>query len=212
MWEGTVVSIHIAPEASAPMQSITEARAFPGRGLEGDRYFAGTGLKKSSYGGREVTLIEIEAVGALFGGVLNAEGERFSIKLAAADTRRNIATSRVPLIILSTVNSGSAPCDENLVTVLSEHSGPASECGAGISVVLAGQRDRKQRIKQIVARERNGRTDTSPWREGYGVRWYIAENCATREELNSPVAISPQTAANESHSPGIARLPVAWMR
>ena len=163
MWEGTVVSIHIAPEASAPMQSITEARAFPGRGLEGDRYFAGTGFysKKSSYGGREVTLIEIEAVGALFGGVLNAEGERFSIELAAADTRRNIATSRVHSIILSTVNSGSAPCDENLVTVLSEHSGPASECGAGISVVLAGQRDRKQRIKQIVARERNGRTDTS---------------------------------------------------
>jgi hypothetical protein len=81
------------------MQSITEARAFPGRGLEGDRYFAGTGFysKKSSYGGREVTLIEIEAVGALFGGVLNAEGERFGIKLAAADTRRNIATSRVPL-------------------------------------------------------------------------------------------------------------------
>jgi hypothetical protein len=28
MWEGSVVSIHVAPEASAPMQSITEARAF----------------------------------------------------------------------------------------------------------------------------------------------------------------------------------------
>jgi MOSC domain len=99
MWEGTVVSIHVAPEASAPMQSITEVRAFPGRGLEGDRYLVGTGFysKKSSYGGREVTLIEIEAVEALFGGVLNAEGERFGIKLAAADTRRNIATSGVPL-------------------------------------------------------------------------------------------------------------------
>jgi len=99
MWEGTVASIHIASGASAPMQSITEVRAFPGRGLEGDRYFAGTGFysKKSSYGGREVTLIEIEAVEALFGGVLNAAGERFGIKLAAADTRRNIATSSVPL-------------------------------------------------------------------------------------------------------------------
>jgi hypothetical protein len=99
MWEGNVVSIHLATEASAPMQSITEVRAFPGRGLEGDRYFAGTGFysKESSYGGREVTLIEIEAVEALFGGVLNAEGERFGIKLAAADTRRNIATSSVPL-------------------------------------------------------------------------------------------------------------------
>jgi len=99
MWEGTVVSIHVAAEASASMQSITEVRAFPGRGLEGDRYFAGTGFysKKSSYGGREVTLIEVEAVEALFGGVLNAEGERFGIKLAAAGTRRNIATSSVPL-------------------------------------------------------------------------------------------------------------------
>ena len=99
MWEGSVISIHLAAEASAPMQSITEVRAFPGRGLEGDRYFTGTGYysKKSSYGGREVTLIEIEAVEALFGGVLNAEGKRCGIKLAAADTRRNITTSSVPL-------------------------------------------------------------------------------------------------------------------
>jgi MOSC domain-containing protein YiiM len=99
MWEGTVVSIHIAAEASAPMQSISEIRAFPGRGLQGDRYFAETGFysKKSSHGGREVTLIEIEAVEALFGGVRNAEGERFGLKLAASSTRRNIATSGVPL-------------------------------------------------------------------------------------------------------------------
>jgi hypothetical protein len=99
MWEGNVVSIHVATAASARMESITEVRAFPGRGLEGDRYFTGTGFysKKSSYGGREVTLIEIEAVEALFNGVLNAEGERSGIKLAAADTRRNIATFGVPL-------------------------------------------------------------------------------------------------------------------
>jgi len=99
MWEGTVVSIHIAPEATAPMQSIAEVRALPGRGLEGDRYFAGTGhySKTSSYGGREVTLIEIETIEALFRGVLNASGERFGIRLSVADTRRNIATSGVPL-------------------------------------------------------------------------------------------------------------------
>jgi hypothetical protein len=99
MWEGNVVSIHVAAEASAPMQSITEVRAFPGRGLEGDRYFAGTGFysKTSSYGGREVTLIEVEAVEALSGGVLNASGERLGIKLDAAKTRRNIVTSGVPL-------------------------------------------------------------------------------------------------------------------
>jgi MOSC domain-containing protein YiiM len=99
MWEGTVVSIHIAPEAAAKTQSIVEVRALPGRGLEGDRYFAGTGhySKTSSYGGREVTLIEVETIEALFRGVLNASGERLGIRLSAADTRRNIATSGVPL-------------------------------------------------------------------------------------------------------------------
>jgi len=53
MWEGNVVSIHVAPEGSAPMQSITEVRAFPGRGIESDRYFAGTGFysKTPSHGG-----------------------------------------------------------------------------------------------------------------------------------------------------------------
>lgn len=99
MWEGSVVSIHIASEASAPMQSITEVRAFPGCGLEGDRYFAGTGFysTKPSHGGREITLIEAEAVEALFSGVINAEGEQLRIKFVASDSRRNVVTSAVPL-------------------------------------------------------------------------------------------------------------------
>jgi len=93
------VSIHIARAAAAPMQSIAEVRALPGRGLEGDRYFVGTGYysKTPSHGGREVTLIEIETIEALFGGVLNASGQGLGINLTAADTRRNIATSAVPL-------------------------------------------------------------------------------------------------------------------
>ncbi len=88
MWDGRVVSLHLAAEASAPMQTVTEVRAIPGRGLEGDRYFTGTGFysKRPSAGGREVTLIEMESVEALDG-----------IKLAAADSRRNIATTGVPL-------------------------------------------------------------------------------------------------------------------
>jgi hypothetical protein len=99
MWEGSVVSIHIALEASASMQSCSEAKAVPGRGIEGDRYFVGKGFYsgKPSYGGREVTLIEIEAVEALFYGVTNAEGKRLGIKVAAGDARRNIVTSGVPL-------------------------------------------------------------------------------------------------------------------
>ncbi len=99
MWEGTVVSLHIAPQASSAMRSVTEVRAIPGRGLEGDRYFAETGFysRKSSYGGREITLIESEAVDALFGGVINSEGDRLGIKVAAAEARRNVVTLGVPL-------------------------------------------------------------------------------------------------------------------
>jgi MOSC domain-containing protein YiiM len=99
MWQGHVVSLHIAPEASAKMEVVTEVRAVPGRGLEGDRYFKGTGhySNRPSHGGREVTLIEIESVEALDNGVQSAQGDRLEIKLAAQDSRRNIATAGVPL-------------------------------------------------------------------------------------------------------------------
>ena len=67
------------------MQAVAEVRAVPGRGLAGDRYFTGSGFysTRPSHGGGELTLIELEAVEALFGGVINAEGERLRIKLAA---------------------------------------------------------------------------------------------------------------------------------
>ncbi len=99
MWQGSVVSIHIAREASAPMESVTDARAVPGGGLKGDRYFTGRGhySGKGSHGGREVTLIETETLEALRGGVSNAEGHVLGLKRAAAETRRNIATAGVPL-------------------------------------------------------------------------------------------------------------------
>jgi MOSC domain-containing protein len=99
MWQGRVVSLHVAPAASAKMQTVPEVRAVPGRGLEGDRYFLGTGFysPRPSQGGREVTLIEVESVGALDRGEQSAAGDRLGIKLGAADTRRNIATSGVPL-------------------------------------------------------------------------------------------------------------------
>ena len=99
MWEGHVVSLHVAPEAFARMQTVPEVRAVPGRGLEGDRYFLGTGFysPRPSHGGREVTLIEIESVEALDRDARNAAGDQPGIKLGAADMRRNIATSGVPL-------------------------------------------------------------------------------------------------------------------
>ena len=98
-WQGTVLSIHIAKQASAPMEVVSEVHAVPGRGLEGDRYSLGAGFysTKPGVGGREVTLIEVEAVEALLEGIRNAEGDRLGIALSPADTRRNIATSGVPL-------------------------------------------------------------------------------------------------------------------
>lgn len=91
MWEGHVVSIQVTGEASAPMESRSEARGVPGRGLEGDRYFQGTGFysQRPSVGGREVTLIEMETLQAL--------DQTLGIKLSAVESRRNIATSGVPL-------------------------------------------------------------------------------------------------------------------
>ena len=91
MWQGSVVGLHVAPEAAAAMRSLTEVHAVPGRGLEGDRYFLGTGYysPQPSRGGREVTLIEIETIE-----VVSSE---LGLKLSASDTRRNIATSGVPL-------------------------------------------------------------------------------------------------------------------
>ncbi|MBI5627414.1 MAG: hypothetical protein HY953_00725, partial [Candidatus Rokubacteria bacterium] len=67
MWHGEVVSIHVAGEAAAPMETLAEARAVPGRGLEGDRYFLGTGFysNRPGVGGREITLIETETLDAL---------------------------------------------------------------------------------------------------------------------------------------------------
>jgi MOSC domain-containing protein YiiM len=90
MWQGSVVSIHIAPAAGLPMETVPEARAIAGRGLEGDRYTLGIGhyTITPGPGGRELTLIETETLEALPG---------IGVKLSAAETRRNIATAGVPL-------------------------------------------------------------------------------------------------------------------
>jgi MOSC domain-containing protein YiiM len=81
------------------MRSLAEALAIPGRGLAGDRYFEGRGFysTRPGYGGREVTLIEVETLEALERGAVNSAGERLGLKLTAADSRRNIATTGVPL-------------------------------------------------------------------------------------------------------------------
>lgn len=90
---GTVVAIYVAPAAGEPMQPRAAARAVPGRGLEGDRYFNGAGV----FSGRaapgrevtEVTLIEDEVIEHL--------RRDLGLEVRAPDSRRNIVTRSVAL-------------------------------------------------------------------------------------------------------------------
>jgi MOSC domain-containing protein YiiM len=90
MWQGTVIAIGITPNGSEPITLVNEVNAISGKGLEGDRYFAGDGsFSKNAGTGREVTLIEAEAIDAL---------ERdYGYKLDYKDARRNVITRGVPL-------------------------------------------------------------------------------------------------------------------
>ena len=87
MFEGKVISINIAPEAEAKMQSVDEVRAIPGRGLEGDRYFDNKGRAPEVK--RELTLIEAEAIEAL--------QRELDVEYGLGDSRRNVVTRGVPL-------------------------------------------------------------------------------------------------------------------
>jgi len=90
MSQGTVVSIHIAAAAEGPMALVNEVCAAPGKGLEGDRYFKQVGTYSNNPGsGRDVTLIEIEAIEAL--------KRDHGIELAPGESRRNIVTRGVAL-------------------------------------------------------------------------------------------------------------------
>ena len=89
MFEGSVVSIHIADGAGTEMLSVSEVQAVPGRGLEGDRYFKNVGTFSKPQPDRELTLIEIEAVEGF--------SSETGINYLPSDARRNIVTRDVPL-------------------------------------------------------------------------------------------------------------------
>ncbi len=90
MLHGEVVSIYVAARAGAPMASRQSVEAIVGRGLEGDRYYEGSGHWSSTPGmGRQITLIEIETIEAL-------EREK-NIVIAPGASRRNLVTRGVPL-------------------------------------------------------------------------------------------------------------------
>ena len=72
------------------MKSVKEVRAVSGKGLEGDRYFYRTGTFSNQPGtGRDVTLIELEALEAL--------QRDYAIELNPGQPRRNVVTRGMPL-------------------------------------------------------------------------------------------------------------------
>ena len=89
MWQGTVESIYIATRAAKPTQSVTEIRALPGKGLEGDRYATQQGTFSKPKPEHELTLIEAEAI--------EAAARDYQVQLAPGEARRNVVTRGVPL-------------------------------------------------------------------------------------------------------------------
>jgi MOSC domain-containing protein YiiM len=89
MFQGSVVSIHIAPAAGEPMAAVIEVEAVPGKGLAGDRYYENTGTFSIPQPDRELTLIESEAIEAFT--------SELGIEYAPASARRNVVTRGVPL-------------------------------------------------------------------------------------------------------------------
>ena len=88
--QGTVVGIHVAPAAGTAMHAVEEVLAVEGKGLAGDRYFAGAGVPtEPEQSGKHVTLVETEALDALH--------QDYGIDVQPSETRRNIATRGVSL-------------------------------------------------------------------------------------------------------------------
>ncbi|MEV7119241.1 MOSC domain-containing protein [Kitasatospora griseola] len=96
MWQGTAVSLHLAPDHGAPLVEVREAVAVTGRGLAGDRYFQdrpgdaphGRAPGRASRG-CEISLLDIDALTAL-------EREH-GIHLTHSEARRNVVCRGVPL-------------------------------------------------------------------------------------------------------------------
>lgn len=87
---GTLHAIYIAPAAGAPTAAVDAAIVHPGRGIEGDRYFAGAGSFSRWPGeGRAISMIEQEVIDAL--------RDEHGFDLSAGRHRRNLVTRGVRL-------------------------------------------------------------------------------------------------------------------
>jgi MOSC domain-containing protein YiiM len=86
----TLLAIYIADSAGVPLHRVDSARALPGKGLEGDRYYDQRGSYSSDPGpGRQLTLIESEAIEQL--------AAETGIHLDLSQARRNLVTRGVSL-------------------------------------------------------------------------------------------------------------------
>ena len=87
---GSVVALYTADHGSAPMTKIQQLKAMAGRGIEGDRYFLGTGTySKKPEPGRQITLIKSE--------VLQWLNNEFQISVEPEESRRNVLTRDVEI-------------------------------------------------------------------------------------------------------------------
>lgn len=86
---GNVAALHIGPRKKQPLVPVESIRVVPGRGIEGDRFFRKSPGEENPNPGREITLIESEALDALL--------HECNIALAPPDTRRNVLTRGIRL-------------------------------------------------------------------------------------------------------------------
>lgn len=87
---GSIRAIYISAAGEGRMVSTGAVRAIQGQGLEGDRYATRSGTFSAHTGsGREVTLIEAEALEAL--------EREYDITLGPEESRRNLVTQGVAL-------------------------------------------------------------------------------------------------------------------
>lgn len=87
---GRIEAIHVAPTAGAPMEARDRVRLLAGRGIQGDRYAAGTGhWSPIRRRGDSLTLIAAETLAEV-----NAT---YGLNLTDADTRRNVTVRGLDL-------------------------------------------------------------------------------------------------------------------
>ena len=87
---GIVVALFTVDRRAAPMKKVEQLYALAGRGIEGDRYFLGTGTySKNPEPGRQVTLIKSE--------VLESLKNKLEINVKPEESRRNILTQGIEI-------------------------------------------------------------------------------------------------------------------